>query len=129
MISVQNLILFSFSIQFLNCIKVNEIGLNTTDNLLFIDNHEVTIHQNEMSTEMTADIVGHSTSAIDKTIDDENLGKNIKMFMEKEFNGTWLVMVDKNFTSYIKIPHLHGTYISFSYKNRTVAALKLTSVN
>jgi hypothetical protein len=129
MISVQNLILFSLFVQILNCIKVNQIGLQTTDNLTVIDHHEVIIHQNEMSITMTASIIGHSSLELNITIDDEKASDNIKMFMEQEFNGTWLVMVGKSFISYNKIPHLNGTYINFSYKERTVAALQLKLVN
>jgi Dynein light chain type 1 len=129
MISVKYLIIFSLFVQFLNCVEINEIGGNTKDNLLFIDPHQVTIHQNEMSTEMTADIVGHSTSVLDRISDDEKVSENITMFMEQEFKGRWLVIVGKSFISYIKIPHLTGTYINFSYKERTVAALQLKSVN
>jgi len=124
MISVQNLIVFSLFVQFFACVKINEIGLNTKNNSLFID-HELIIDENEMSTAMTASIVAHSALALDKISDDVKASENIKMFMEQAFNGTWFVMVGKSFTSYNKIPHLNGTYISFSYKERTVVALQL----
>ena len=82
-----------------------------------------------MSTEMTVNIVAHSVSVLNSTSDNEKASDNIKMVMEKEFIGTWLVMVGKSFISYTKIPHLNSTYINFSYKERTVAALQLKSVN
>ena len=127
MISLKNLILFSLFIQFFNCDEFNQISVITKDNLLII-NHEVTIHENEMSSELEGNIIAHSASALDRISDDKKAKEDIKMFMEKEYNGTWLVIVS-NFTPYIEIPHINGTYISFSYKERTVAALKTKLVN
>jgi len=129
MILLKNLILFSLFVQFLNCVQINEIILNTTDNLLKYGVHELIIHQNEMSTEMTASIVVHSGLELNMTSDDGKASENIKIFMEQEFNGTWLVIVGKSLISYNQIPHLNGTYISFSFKERTVAALQLKLVN
>ena len=78
MISVQNLILFLLFVQSLNSVEIDKIDLNMTNNLLIIGQHELTIHQNEMSTEMTANIVAHSVSVLKSASDGEKQARTSK---------------------------------------------------
>jgi len=128
MISIAKLVSFLLFIKLVNCAAINEISSNPTNNLL-VGNREITIHHNEMSFEMAANIIGHSTLELNVTKSDDKASDNIKRFMEKEYNGTWFVIVSNNITSYQKVPHVNGTYISFTYKTRTVTALQLNKVS
>jgi len=89
--------------------------------------HDVIIYENEMSNEMFADILSHSSVSIEKFNDTSKAAENIKKYMESGYNGTWLVLIGKCSASYKIIPHLNGSYVRFSYKDHVIAAMNLVT--
>ena len=121
----KNLILFFLAFILSNC---ESDARKLDENLkLFID-HEVVIHENEMNTEMATNIIEHSSLIFEKVLDDGKAAEEIKLFMEKEFNKTWSVLVGRNLTSFRSFQHLSGSYIRFSVKSRMVVALKSVKI-
>ncbi len=88
-------------------------------------NHDVIIYENEMSNEMFANILSHSSVSIEKFNDTSKAADDIEKYLESGYNGTWLVLIGKCSTSYKIIPHLNGSYVRFSYKDHVIAAMNL----
>jgi len=101
-----------------------------TKNFLANPPLEIEIKKKDMNDIMTFDIVGHSVSVMDYTSDNVNATANITRFMNEQFGGTWLAVVEKDYVPIESIPHVKETYIAFSYKqNRYVVALQMNKVS
>jgi hypothetical protein len=111
---------------FLNyCSSINnEIYDGVTSESLFRTHSDLNVIENEMGPDMTLGIVSHCTVVLENSNYTEK-ETAIRKFIEEEYNGTWLVVVDRNFTHYDNLEHVTGLYIKFSYKNHMVLIMRL----
>lgn len=83
---------------------------------------DVQIIKNEMEFDMAIEIVGHCLVVLENN-SSTNKEKEISEFVEQEYSGTWLVFIDRDFSSNTT-QHYSGLYIEFSYKNHTVIVMR-----
>jgi len=89
-----------------------------------MNGQEITIHENEMTSDMEARTVGHAVASFDKFGGDSaKVAESLKTFMDTEFKSSWEVIVGKQFDA--KITHLKGSYIRFSYLDHMVVIMRL----
>jgi len=85
----------------------------------------VEIYENEMDVNMTANIIGHAGALFNRYNDTQNITSGIVSFIQKEYEGTsWHVIIgDKQLA--VKISHVKGSYIRFSFKDHFLFVFRL----